>query len=285
MKLGLSTDSFTTAISSGRMNLAKIVDFASQNGFQGLEIVNRKEVWRKEIGDDVKMNLTRIREKRIRYYSHCVNRDLCIEDDKLRWMTMNKIREAIMLSCTTSMPDVCVLGSGTTEKGMEWGRAKELLVAGIKDCIDLAEKKRVIVCLENCGTLFNGSERLLEVVKEVGSENLKVNLDIAAFLLVEEEPADAVRTLQGNIRNVDFTDAKNAEDYENENWVTSSGRQLMPCALGEGIVSQREVLYTLKQIDFDGYVSVLYQGSEEPAVGVDKSASYLKTMLREINNQ
>ncbi len=285
MKLGLSTDSFTTAIASGRMNLAKIIDFASQNGFEGLEIVNRKEVWRKEIGDDVKMNLTRIREKRLRYFSHNVNRDLCVEDEQLRWRTMNKIREAIMLSCTTSMPDVCVLSSATTEKEMEWDRAKELLVAGIKDCMELAEKKRVTVCLENCGSLFNSSERLLQVLNEVGSANLKINLDIAAFLLVEEEPADAIRTLQGNIQNVDFTDAKNAEDYVNEKWITSSGRQLMPCALGEGIVPQREVLYTLKQIDFDGFVSVLYQGSEEPAVGVDRSASYLKTMLREINNQ
>jgi len=42
------------------------------------------------------------------------------------------------------------------------------------------------------------------------------------------------------------------------------------------------VLYTLKQIEFDGFVSVLYQGEEEPAVGIERSANYLKTMLREI---
>ncbi len=45
------------------------------------------------------------------------------------------------------------------------------------------------------------------------------------------------------------------------------------------------LMYLLKQIDFDGFVSVLYQGDEEPAVGVDRSATYLKTMLREIYNQ
>ncbi len=285
MKLGLSTDSFTTAIASGRMNLAKIIDFASQNGFEGVEVVNRKEVWRKEIGDDVKMNLTRMREKKLRYFSQNVNMDLCVLDEQTRWRTMNKIREAIMLSCTTCLPDVCIIGSATTDKEMEWDRAKELLVAGIKDCLELAEKKRVTLCITNGGTLFNGSERILQILNEVGSENLKVNLDIAAFLLIEEEPADAIRALQGHIQNVDFTDAKNAEDYVNENWITSSGRQLMPCALGEGIVPQREVLYTLNQINFDGFVNVLYQGDEEPAVGVDKSATYLKTMLREINNQ
>ncbi len=285
MKLGLSTDSFTTAITSGRMNLSKIIDFASQNGFEGIEVRNRKEVWRKDIGDDVKMNLTHIRERKLRYFSHGVNMDLCVDDEELRWRCMNKIREAVLLSCTTGGPDVCVIGSAMTEPEIDWDKAKGYLVEGLKDCLELAEKKRVTLSLANVGTLCNGAERLLQVLNEVGSEFLKVNLDVAAFLLVDEEPADAIRALQGNIQNVNFTDARNAENYANEKWVTANGRQLMPCALGEGIVPQREVLYTLKQVDFDGYVSVLYQGDEEPAVGIDRSATYLKTMLREIYNQ
>ena len=285
MKLGLSTDSFTTAISSGRMNLAKIIDFASQNGFEGIEVVNRKEVWRKEIGDDVKLNLPRLREKKLKYFSQNVIKDLCVEDEQIRWRTMNKIREAIMLSCTTCLPNVCVIGSAETDKEMDWETAKNYLVEGIKDCLELADKKRVTLCLKNGGTLFNGSERILEVFKEIGSETLRINLDIAAFLLVEEEPADAIRALQGHIQNVDFTDVANAEDYVNENWKTTNGRQLKPCALGEGIVPQREVLYTLNQINFDGFVNILYQGNEEPAVAVDRSTTYLKSMLREINNQ
>ena len=264
------------------MNLSKIVEFTKQREFEGLEIVNRKDIWRRDIGDDVKMNLTRMRENKIRYFSYGVNYDLAVSDSQTRWRSMNKIREAILLSCVTSAPHVCVTGTGLTEPDMDWDTASKYIIDGLKDCLELAEKKHITISLKNGGKLCNGSERLLQILNEVNSEYLQVSLDVAAFLLVDEEPADAVRTLQGSIDNVHFTDARNADEYLGNEWATQSGRQLEPCVLGEGIVPQREVLYTLKQVNFDGFVTVLYQGSEEPAVGIERSGNYLKAMLREI---
>ena len=64
MKLGLTTASFDTAIQGGRTNLVKIIESAGNLGFEGLEIINKKEVWRKDISDDIKVNLVRMREKK-----------------------------------------------------------------------------------------------------------------------------------------------------------------------------------------------------------------------------
>ncbi len=282
MKLGLTTESFESAIQGGRMNLIKIVEFAHQHGFEGLQIVNRKEIWHKDISDDVKMNLMRMRERKIRYFSYGVRQDLADQDDKVRWQAMNKVREAVLLASITNVQDVCIYGSGLSDTQMDWETCKPRLLKGLKQCLELAERKRISLCLVNGGTACNGSDVLNSILNEIGSEYLKISLDIAAFLLVDEEPADAVRTLVGSIENVYFTDVKNTDTYIGNEWTTVHGRQLMPCALGEGIVPQREVLYTLKQIEFDGFVSVLYQGEEEPAVGIERSANYLKTMLREI---
>lgn len=63
MKLGLTTASFDTAIQGGRTNLVKIIESAANLGFEGLEIINKKEVWRKDISDDIKVNLVDAREK------------------------------------------------------------------------------------------------------------------------------------------------------------------------------------------------------------------------------
>ncbi len=284
MKLGLTTESFAAAIQGGRMNLQKIIDFAGQNGFEGLEIISHREVWRKDIGDDVKMNLTRMRERKVRYFSYGVYEDLAAADPLMRWRAMNKVREAILLACITNVPDVCIMGTGLGESLEDWGEAREALVEGLKDCLELAERKRVAVSITNGGKLLNGSNRLLDLLQAVGSEYLKVSIDVAAFLVVDEEPADAVRSLLSDIRSAHFTDVKNSDQYLGNHFSTVGGRQLVPCALGEGIVPQREVLYAMRQIGFQGYITVHYQGDEEPAVGIDRSATYLKTMLREIRS-
>jgi sugar phosphate isomerase/epimerase len=280
VKLGLTTESFCTAIQGGRMNLQKIIDFAGQNNFEGLEIINHRDVWRKDIGDDVKMNLARMRERKLRYYSYGVREDLLLVDEHMRWRAINKIREAILLASITNVPNVCLMGTGIrTEHGasiQDWNEAYPVLFATLQDCLELAERKRITLCLANGGTVLNGSTRLLGLLQALKSQYIKITFDVAAFLVVDEEPADAVRTLSDDIRS---SDAHLANQ-----WTTLQGRQLAPCALGEGIVPQREVLYTLKQVGFDGFLCVLYQGEEEPAVGVERSVTYLKTMLREVRS-
>jgi len=288
MKLGLTSESFCTAIQGGRMNLQKIIDFAGQNNFEGLEIINHRDVWRKDIGDDVKMNLARMRERKLRYYSYGVREDLLLVDEHLRWRAINKIREAILLASITNVPNVCLMGTGiSTEHAasiQNWDEAYPVLIATLQDCLELSERKRITLCLANGGKMLNGSTRLLGLLQALNSPQLKITFDVAAFLVVDEEPADAVRTLSDDIASVHFTDVRNSEGQADSQWTTLQGRPLAPCALGEGIVPQREVLYTLKQVGFDGFLCVLYQGEEEPAVGVERSVTYLKTMLREVRS-
>jgi sugar phosphate isomerase/epimerase len=123
----------------------------------------------------------------------------------------------------------------------------------------------------------------MQFLQEVGSEYLKISMDVAAFFLVDEEPADVVRTLMNDIRSVHLTDVKSAEGHAGA-LTTTTGKKLAPCALGEGIVPQREVLYTLKQIGYTGFLCILYQGDDEPAVGIERSTAYLKSIFREVRS-
>jgi len=284
MKLGLTTESFAPAIQGGRMNLQKIIDYAGQNGYEGLEIVNRREIWRKDIGDDVKMNIARMRERKLRYFSYGVYEDLASTDSQVRWRAMNKVREAVLLACITNVTDLVVMGTGLASKEKDWDAQRPSLVQNLKDCLELAERKRITISLMNGGTFLNGSTRLMQLLQELGSEYLKISMDVAAFFLVDEEPSDAVRTLVGDIRSVHLTDVKSADEAAVGHATTVTGKLLASCALGEGIVPQREVLYTLKQVGFAGFLCILYQGADEPAVGIDRSAAYLKSIFREVRS-
>lgn len=282
MKLGLSTESFATAIRGGRMTLARIIEYASDNGYEGIEINNSRDTWQRDISDDIKMNLARMRDKKARYYGYAVKEDLAARDKTTRWRSMNKVRESILLASITNVKHVCITGCGMTEENQTWEEAENYFMEMLKECLELAERKKVTLSVMNGGRIINGSTRMLKILQDIGSEYLQASLDIASFLLVDEEPADAVRTLMGSINSVHFTDVRSAEAYASDEWTTIKGRQLMPCALGEGVVPQREVLYTLKQIDYDGFVTILYLGDEEPAVGIERSTTYLRTMMRDI---
>ena len=62
--------------------------------------------------------------------------------------------------------------------------------------------------------------------------------------------------------------------------VTDRG-QLEFCAAGEGKVPFAEVIALLRQLSFEGFISVYYKGSEEPADGVKRCAENLKKLLSE----
>lgn len=264
------------------MTLARIIEYASDNGYDGIEINNSRSTWQRDISDDIKMNLARMRDKKARYYGYTVCEDLATQDEVTRWRSMNKVREMILLASITNVKNVCISGSAVDEE-ITWEECQDRFITMVKECLSLAEKKKVTLSLLNGGKVVNGSTRMLEILQGIGSEFLQASVDVAACLLIDEEPADAIRTLMGSIKTVHFTDARSGEAYSDARWQTLHGRQLMPCALGEGVVPQREVMYTLKQINYDGYVTVKYLGDEEPAVGIERSTGYLKTLMREIN--
>jgi sugar phosphate isomerase/epimerase len=280
MKLGLTTASFDTAIQGGRMNLVKIIEFAGSTGFEGLEIINKKEVWRKDISDDIKVNLVRMREKKQRYFAYGVSFDLALSDDTLRWRMMNKVREAILLAAVTNVGFVTLYGC-LTEEGASFAEKKDVLVKTIKDCLDLAEMKHVTLCLANDNQNLNGIANLKALAEEINSPSFKLCLDLGGIALNDEDPVEAVKTLAPYLAEVQATDVKEAAEDSERAKSTPSGKKLEECVAGEGIVPLAGVIALLRQLSFEGFFSVNYKGAEEPVVGVERCAVNLKKLLSE----
>ena len=260
--------------------MVKIIESAGNLGFEGLEIINTKDAWRKDISDDIKVNLVRMREKKQRYFAYGVSFDLAISDDTLRWRMMNKVREAILLASVTNVSCVTLYGC-LKEEGATFAERKDVLVKTIKDCLDLAEMKHVTLCLANDNLKLNGIANLKAVAEEVNSPAFKLCLDLAEIVCGDENPAEALKTLAPYVAQVLATDVKETEEESERTVVTPSGKKLEPCAAGEGIVPIAECISLLRQLSFEGFVSVYYKGSEEPSEGVKRCAENLKKLLSE----
>jgi len=98
-----------------------------------------------------------------------------------------------------------------TAVGIQW----DLNIDSLKRVAEVAEKLGVMLCLENCNFVYEKVEKSLQdlvaIRKEVGSKNLKFNLDIGHARLAEGVDT-AIKVLGKDIRHMHFTDNFGTKD-------------------------------------------------------------------------
>ncbi len=87
---------------------------------------------------------------------------------------------------------------GFIHPGTSWEQQWNWVVEGLKEGAKLAEKYRVILGLQNHNEIGHYHEDVLDIIREVGSENLKVILD-AAYVTITGAPLDKVVHQMGNL--------------------------------------------------------------------------------------
>jgi len=101
-------------------------------------------------------------------------------------------------------------------------------------------------------------EALLQFHGDVGRDNLFVNFDPANMILYGSgEPIAALRQVGGLVRSVHCKDAK---------WAAQPGKEWgREVPLGEGDVGMEAFLATLKEIGYDGPLTIEREIPQEPA--------------------
>lgn len=102
------------------------------------------------------------------------------------------------------------------------------------------------------------AEGLLEFIKQVDRENLKINFDPANMILYGTgEPIETLRKVGKHVRSIHCKDAT-WSDKPGETW----GAEV---ALGQGEVGMKDYLRTLQQIGYDGPLTIEREIPQDPA--------------------
>lgn len=142
-----------------------------------------------------------------------------------------------------------VLEGYTEEDGFKW------VIDAIEQCIPVAEKCGVVLGLENHWGLGRTAEGVQRIVREVDSPWLMVTLDTGNFL---EDPYDQLEMLAGQAI---LMQAKTY--YGGGKWYTLD---LDYPRIGE----------IMRKAGYKGYVSLEFEGNEDPLVAVPKSLEVLR---------
>jgi sugar phosphate isomerase/epimerase len=122
------------------------------------------------------------------------------------------------------------------------------------------------------------AEGLLEFIKQVDRENLKINFDPANMILYGTgEPIEALLKVGSHVRSVHCKDGT-WSDQPGETWGTE-------VALGTGDVGMERYLKTLKEIGYDGPLTIereIPQDPERQKLEIGQAIKLLTTLRSDI---
>ena len=142
-----------------------------------------------------------------------------------------------------------ILPGITEDEGFQW------CIDSIKACLPTAEKMGVILALENHWGLTRTPEGLLRIVNAIDSPWLDVLMDTGNFL---EQPYEKLEQIASKTV---FVQAKTY--YGGGEWYTLD-------------LDYSRIAKILKKVNYSGYISLEFEGKEDPNIGVPKSLNLLR---------
>lgn len=143
----------------------------------------------------------------------------------------------------------------------------------------------ITTSVENHGYFIQASDRVQSLLQATNHPNFKTTLDIGNFMCSDEDPMVAVK------KNLPFASLIHIKDFylrpaqndPGEGWFkTAHGNHLRGAIIGHGDIDIREVLRTIKQFGYDGYMTVEFEGMEECKQGTRLGLNNLRKLWNEI---
>ena len=176
-------------------------------------------------------------------------------DRLMRRYTLDRYREAIDLAAEWGCPYVVAIPgpvNSLINPPADWMRG--WFVEGMRELVEHASGSGVAMLIENVPFAFLPSARdMAEVAAEIGPE-VGVNFDVCNSAFIGEDPAAAIRTLGGLIKNVHISD--------------SGTDEFVHARLGTGIVEPAPAAAALTEIGYEG-ATVLEIIADALAPGAD----------------
>jgi sugar phosphate isomerase/epimerase len=276
MKTSLSIWSVHKYVYAKSMDNEAFIDFVGTTGAEGVELLS--VFWNKDGHEVKRLQQALIRNKlKLACFGACNN--LAVSDPEARLGQLKDITDSVDKAVELGASIVRVF-SGDKDPEVTYDQAKSWIINGLKEAAQYAENKGITLCLENHGYFAGKAEQVLEVIQEVGSPFLKSTFDTGNFLLVDDNPNEAIIKLKDQIAHVHFKDYSIVEEnYQGNIDHSINGIRYAGKVPGEGIVDLRNILAQLKQNSYYGWLTVEYEGDEEQKEGSIRSINNLQQIL------
>lgn len=288
MKTCVSSYSYSKLLHSGEYNQLTIMSLVKEMGFDGIEFTDLscpEGISELDFARQLKAESERLG---LPIVSYTVGADLLNAEDLDAEIARlcAKIDVAEALGAKVLRHDATG-GYRTDEKKYKgFDQALPTLIKGYKAVTEYAEKKGIATMVENHGYFSQESLRVEKLITGVGSPNFGALVDVGNFACADDPSPVAVGRLAPFAKHVHVKDfhikSGCGVDPGRGFFRTRGGNYLRGAIIGHGDIPVKQCLWALKNAGYDGYISIEFEGMEEPKEAIAIGLENLKKMIESI---
>ncbi|MBM7541259.1 TIM barrel protein [Amphibacillus cookii] len=283
MKIGLSTYSLLDAMNAGEMDILDVVTWIKETGFDHMEIVpyGFSLVDNLQLADRVRDKAKELGLDLSNYalpanFVHDTREAFLAEVDRLK----QHVDLLHRMGIKHMRHDVTLFTLPKEKRTISYFEANlDQIIEGSQLLADYAKQFGITTTIENHGMAVQHSDRVLRVLEKVNRENFKATLDVGNFLCVDEDPLVGIKKLLPHASLIHYKDFYRKPYYEppvNGKWYdTASGNYIRGAIVGQGDLNLVEATKLIKQSEYDGYITLEFEGMEECRMASRLGLEYL----------
>lgn len=277
MKVSVSMYSVHKVVNQQNWTVLDFVDFAKELELDGVELL---DIYWKDKTAEIEEIKAALAKNGMVVSAYDVTNNFVQESAEERAIALEKVLDGICMAKQLGTKIVRVFCGDlhdelTYEQGQQW------IVEGLKQAVELAEQEEVYLAIENHGILAGRSEQVLEIIEKVNSRYVGSTFDTGNFLLVDEDPTQSFDRIKEAVMHVHFKDfRKKRLDEVVVGFQSIKGEELIGTIPGDGQVDLAYIVSELKQIGYDGWLSLEYEGTDEPKAANKEAVKRLRELVK-----
>jgi len=272
MQLSVSAWCLQKKLYNKEMDILDFIKYCKNNNVNNVELLDCF------LGEDINKIIELLNSLEMKVSSYSIGNDFVHTSESQREIEIDSVITGIDTAVLLNTKLLRIF-SGNVKDDIPFDLGKTWIIESFQRVIKYAEQKDITLVLENHGFFAGKSSQVKEIIQLINSPNLKSNADVGNFLLVEENPLTAVKSLNNDISYVHFKDFKYVGDNPSI-YSSISGKHYEGTILGKGDVPLPEIVNYLNELGYKGYLSIEYEGIEDPLIGTTESIKYAQSIIK-----
>lgn len=226
--------------------------------------------------------------------SYCVPGELLV-DAKQQRKVINQIKQQIDVAAELGAPSMRhdVTRGPKDGQRMTLNQVLKEIVPAVRELAEYGQEKGVKTTLENHGFYLQTADRVEKLIQKVDHPNYGLTIDLGNFLCLDQDAVAATRQLAKYVvmahakdfyvrpkRNLPPNAPAVGDMPEvNTGWfATPKSIALRGAIVGQGTLDLPAQIKILKQAKYDGFLSLEFEGIEDPRDAVRLGLAYLRDL-------
>lgn len=280
MKVSVSMYSLASTIKKENWSVLDFIDYAKRISLDGVELLDFYWENPGDMEQEIESVKQALKENNLKVSAYDVSNNFVKDSKEEQDKEVLKVLDGIQVAKKLGTNIVRVF-CGDLHENLTFENGAELIVNALRRCAEIAEKEKVYLALENHGLLAGKSTQVNNIIREVNSPYVKSTFDTGNFLLVHEPPEEAFEQMKNDIVHVHFKDFREKEENEQlKGFHSTKGIELIGVIPGDGKVNLEYIVNGLKEIQYNGWLSIEYEGVEDAKLANEEAVNRLRKLLR-----